>query len=398
MFQGQPLPQISCNVHIDTSSSSSSSSSPMKPSSRNLRISVRTPPEEGQASHSEPPTDSPAIPALRWSEKQSSTATILEEKGNKEFEKRRQFQQQQQPRNGDISEQEGVSDQTVDQFQVFPQSSSQLLLLTPASPALFGPIVTTYGLRGLSPVLANPRSACSYIQPPPVGSQYVLVAIRGGCTFAQKALIAQKSGFSALLVLDLLSNDDFAAVGGEADFMMADDGNAPQSPQQPNDPSGSYSLPSQGVGSFVTIPSALVSGESAKALSLTFLRRGQGTLEMMIDEALSIKEHGWQVPSSSSSSSSMGTPPSSPEHTHTLVIHPNIEFFSSYQTSIFGDVLFNEEATIQQPLFPLPSLVAHHSKVIGEAFSHAFETLPNESQRGEKFRSLYPNPFVDLLT
>jgi hypothetical protein len=131
---------------------------------------------------------------------------------------------------------------------------------------------------------------------------------------------------------------------------------------------------------------------------LTFLRRGQGTLEMMIDEALSIKEHGWQVPSSSSSSSSMGTPPSSPEHTHTLVIHPNIEFFSSYQTSIFGDVLFNEEATIQQPLFPLPSLVAHHSKGIGEAFSHAFETLPNESQRGEKFRSLYPNPFVDLLT
>ena len=192
-------------------------------------------------------------------------------------------------------------------------------------------------------------------------------------------------------------------LGGEADFMMADDGNAPLSPQQPNDPSGSDSLPSQGVGSFVTIPSALVSGESAKALSLTFLRGGQGTLEMMIDEALSIKEHGWQVPSSSSSSSStpspsssMGTPP--PEHTHTLVIHPNIEFFSSYQTSIFGDVLFNEDATIQQPVFPLPSLVAHHSKVIGEAFSHAFETLPNESQRGEKFRSLYPNPFVDLLT
>jgi hypothetical protein len=41
--------------------------------------------------------------------------------------------------------------------------------------------------------------------------------------------------------------------------------------------------------------------------------------------------------------------------------------------------------------------VAHHSKVIGDAFSHAFENLPNESLRGEKLKALYPNPYADII-
>jgi hypothetical protein len=407
MFQGQPLPQISCNVHIDTSSSS-----PSKTGSRNLRISVRNPTGGQWSSLSERPTG-PPIPSLRWSEKQSSAARILEEKGHKEFEKVQQHlqqhqhqqqqqqlqQHQQQQGGGQVDYSTNAVDesvllaQTIDNHeeQSSLQGNSHLLLLTPASPALFGPILTTYGLHGLLPIFAHPRSACSDIQPPPAGFQYVLVAIRGGCTFAQKAFTAQNSGFSALLVLDLLSNDDFAALGGVADFMMADDGYAvPSTQQSNNDPSKDSSVSSHGLGLYVTIPSALVSGESAKALSLTFLEGGQGTLDMMIDEAVSIKERGWQVPA--------GTAPAAAPNVNTAssqVVHPDIVFFS-YPISIFGDALANEEAT-SQPIFPPPSTVAHHSKVIGDAFSHAFENLPNESLRGEKLKALYPNPYADII-
>jgi hypothetical protein len=201
-FQGMPPPQVSCNIHIDTTSTSMKHSK-----SRNLRIALRTSILSQQQLEGLVP---PSIPLLRWSESQYTTAKALEEKGNNEFEKKRQ--------------QFETSKNTYKEYQTHPNS---LILLTPASSALFGPIITTYGLRGLLPIFSNPRAACSLVQPPPSSisesTQYVLVALRGGCTFAKKALVAQSSGYSALLVMDLLSNDDYAARGGEFDFIMADD-------------------------------------------------------------------------------------------------------------------------------------------------------------------------------
>jgi hypothetical protein len=390
-FQGMPPPQVSCNIHIDTTSTSMKQSK-----SRNLRIALRTSilSQQQQQQQLEGLVP-PSIPLLRWSESQYITAKALEEKGNNEFEKKReQF--------------ETSSKNTFQEYQTHPNS---LILLTPASSALFGPIITTYGLRGLLPIFSNPRAACSFVQPAPSSisestQQYVLFALRGGCTFAKKALVAQSSGYSALLVMDLLSNDDYAARGGEFDFIMADDSHFTATPSSTsptsspldstNNPSETQQHPSTqqsstqqqpsslGVGLVVTIPAALVSGESAKALSSTFLHAGKGTLEMIIDEALSIKEHGWEL--------STATPSNLQSMSSASVIHSEIEFFP-YQTSLFGDVLNSEESITNLP----PSLVPHHSKVIADAFSHAFETLENEEERGEHLKLLYPNPFADYI-
>lgn len=89
-------------------------------------------------------------------------------------------------------------------------ASATASLFLHAAGATFGPLLTGAGLHGLEPALVSPLSACGGSVElrrsallASKRSPVVALALRGTCTFAEKARAAQAAGASALLVLDV---------------------------------------------------------------------------------------------------------------------------------------------------------------------------------------------------
>jgi hypothetical protein len=172
-----------------------------------------------------------------------------------------------------------------------PRLLSPQLLLSAAS-AQFGPLLTAAGMHALRPALAHPPQGCTpggayrlaggdaLLPLPPLSTPSrpaLAIAWRGGCTFAEKARLAQAAGASALLVLDG-EDGGVGGVGGggggggapaeplEAPPEGEDEGSgAPTSTTPPLFP---FALADDGSTSEVRIPTALLARKDSRELWL----------------------------------------------------------------------------------------------------------------------------------
>lgn len=155
------------------------------------------------------------------------------------------------------------------------------VLLLAAASAQFGPLLTAAGMHALRPALAHPQNGCApggvyllaggeALAPLPPASTAarpaVAIAWRGGCTFAEKARLAQAGGASALLVLD--GSAPGAAPGVEgAEPLAAPDESGAGGGSESAPPLFAFALADDGPASeAVRIPATLLAREHSAAL------------------------------------------------------------------------------------------------------------------------------------
>ena len=165
-------------------------------------------------------------------------------------------------------------------------ASAAASLFLHAAGATFGPLLTGAGLHGLEPALVSPLSACGGTVElrrsallASKRSPIVALALRGTCTFAEKARAAQAAGASALLVLDVdvgvglgphvppaLLSDPFGAQWAPPPGAGPGSGSGSGGPRPLFDPT-TATMAGGGPGDdAVAIPSALLSGSQVDCL------------------------------------------------------------------------------------------------------------------------------------